>query len=302
MRVMWQLAQVAGALAETGAGWAVLKGPVLVEELYDGRPGQRAYADLDLLVEPAAFGDAVQALEELGAEVLDRNWRMLRRDLRGELHYWLPGGTPLDLHWHVINMYRGRMQVHIPDLVGRSRRVDLGGVEVPTLDAEDGILHLALHAALGGGDRLLWLSDVRRAVATWRPAWETVEARARAWRIGAPVGLILDRSRQVLGADIPPDVARRLLGRRAAGVARWVDRLSPWQYGMGRVAAPSRLVARGIGHGLVGGLAWVAWRSVRNLDPHQARRASSFTPQGDEQDRAAYIAAVVAQGRRGARG
>lgn len=297
MRVMWELARVGSALDRAGFRWAVIKGPVLVETLYASLPGRRAYFDLDLLVDPAAFADALAVLDSLGARLLDRNWRVLRRDMRGELHLLLSGGTPLDLHWHLINMYRGRMRIDTSEVVGRVRRVDLGGVAIPTLDAADGIVHLALHAALAGGDRLLWLKDIERAAAVWRPDWETVVERARRWNVGAPVGLLLSRSTEVLDADIPSWVPARLGARGAIRIARWVDGISPWEYGMGRVAAPTRILARSVGHGLIGGIAWIAWRSLRNLDPQQELRASTFTAQGNERDREAFVDAVLAEGR-----
>ena len=297
MRVAHGLVQVRAVLDAVGCEWAVIKGPAAVEILYEGVPGRRAYGDLDLLVHPAGFADAVDALNELGAKLLDRNWKVLRRDMRGEVHLALPSGVLIDLHWNLINMYRGRMRIDSAEVIARRRHVEAGGLGFPSLDAEDATLHLALHAALSGGDRLLWLKDLERAVAIWRPDWELVIERADRWSVGPPVGLLLARAHNVLSAEVPHTVTDRLIGGGMRRIARLVDRVSPWEYGMGRLAAPTRLMARSVGKGAVGAPAWVLWRAIRNLDRGQERRSLTFTPRGDERDRQAFMDAVVAIGR-----
>jgi hypothetical protein len=167
---------------------------------------------------------------------------------------------------------------------------------VPTLDAVDGTIHLAFHAAYSGGDRLLWLKDVERAAAIWMPDWEELVHRAVQANVGRAVGLILERSRQVLHADIPEHIGLSLVGRPMLRFAEALDRVSPWQYGFGRLAAPTRLLSRGIGHGFWGGTGWILSRVIRNMDPWQEQRTSTFRPRGDARDREAFIAAVSATG------
>lgn len=288
-----ELLKVARAFGARDIPWLAVKGPVLVESLYGGQPGRRGYYDVDVLVHPAAFADAVGALEEVGAELQDRNWRMLRRDMRGEVLYRLPAGTPLDLHWHLVNMYRLRMRVDASAMIDRARPMQLATSSIPSPGPEDNVLYLALHAALSGGDRLLWLKDIERAAAIGDPDWNVVVARARSWRVAPAVGLMLARARSVLGAPIPETVAPRLIGRTSRAVAGMVERISPWAYGMGRTAAPTRLVARSIGHGLLVGSAWVGWRSLRNLDPGQESRSSAFREDGDRDDWLAFVEAVT---------
>jgi hypothetical protein len=86
----------APVLDATGARWAVIKGPAAVEILYSA-PGQRAYNDLDLLVDPGAFRDVLTALEASGSELLDRNWAR-SREMLGDSP--APAPAPLDLHWN----------------------------------------------------------------------------------------------------------------------------------------------------------------------------------------------------------
>ena len=294
--IMWALARVRSALDETGSPWAVVKGPMVAELLYDD-PGERTYGDLDVLVEASGFDRALDGLRGHGARLLDRNWRVLRRDMRGEVHLELPSGSLLDLHWHLVNMYRGRICIDTAAMLSRVEKVDLKGVTAPTLDATDSLIHLALHGTLSGGDRLLWTSDVARG--TWRrpPDWDELVFRAEAWKIGPPVGLMLRRAREVLNADIPSEVPEKLLGRSYGKLARVVEWASPWERAGGRLTTPALVLTRSMGFGLAGAGRWFIWRAIRNLDPREPRASSSFTPGGDASDYSAYVRAVVASSR-----
>lgn len=293
LRSTWDLAQLVKILGPTGVPWVVVKGPAAVELTYGGRGG-RSYIDLDLLVHPAGFGPVIEALEANGLALLDRNWAVLRRDMRGEVHHRGPSGLEVDLHWNLVNMYRGRMRIGTGELLGRSVPVRLAGVDVRTLDPTDSLVHLCLHAAISGGDRMIWLKDIERAVAVRPPDWDELVVRSRRWKVSAPVGLMLERAAAFLGAAVPAAVLQALLGRGTPLVVRVVDRLSPWPRALGRLASPNRLMARSMGQGILGGGAWLVVRSFRNLDPGQEEAASAFTPGGDERDRAAFIAAVMA--------
>jgi hypothetical protein len=297
MRMIHSVHLAGRVLDDAACEWAIVKGPALVELVYEGIPGRRPYGDLDILVHPADFRTAIERLTAEGATLHDRNWKVLRRDLRGEVHVSLQNGVLIDLHWNLINMYRGRMSIDSAEVIARRRKVQIGPLVLPSLEPEDALLHLALHAALSGGDRLLWLVDIERAVTTWSPTWERVVERARRWRIAAPVGLMLARAGDVLDASVPNAVTDELIGPGMRRLVRWVERFSPWQYGMGRLAAPTRLMARSVGKGPVGAPAWIAWRVIRNMDPGQERRSLTFTPRGTDRDREAFVDAVVAIGR-----
>jgi len=295
LRVLWELTRLQPVLDATGVPWAVIKGPAAVERLYEV-PGRRSYQDLDLLVEPSGFADVLAALQSYGSSVLDRNWTVLRRDLLGEVHLRLPGGTPLDLHWNLINMNRGRMWIDSREVLARSVTADIGSLAVRVLEREDMLLHHAVHAALSGGDKLLWLKDVERVATVLQPDWPTLVDRARAWGVAAPAGLILARTRDVLDAPIPAAVPRALLGRPAMRLVRVVERISPWELSVGRLTAASHVVSRSISHGPGGAAMWFIRRSLKRLDPREPEASSAFTARGDEVDRQAFIEAVVGSG------
>jgi hypothetical protein len=289
----WELSRLKATLDPTGVPWVVIKGPVAVELLYGGRGG-RLYQDVDILVDPSGFREVLAALEASGLRQLDRNWAVLRRDMRGEVHYGGATGLEIDLHWNLVNMYRGRMRISTRELLGRAAEVRLAGVDVSTLDPTDSLIHLCVHAAISGGDRILWMKDIERAVAVRPPDWDDLVARARRWHVAAPAGLMLARSARFLGAGVPGEVVSDLVGPGAMRFIRGIDRLFPWQRALGRLTSPNRLMARSIGQGPAGASVWLIVRSIRNLDPRQEQASSAFTPGGDDRDRAAFIAAVMA--------
>ena len=294
---LWQLTRIATTLHAADVRWVVVKGPVLVDLLH-GPLGRRHYKDLDVLVHPAEFRVAIAALEADGGALLDRNWPLLRRDQRAQVHVATPSGLDLDLHWDLVNTNRRRMAIDTDAILGRRETVDLGGLSVPTLDPTDSLIHLAVHAAVSGGDKLLWIKDIERSAARRPPDWDALVERARAWHVAGSVGLMLDRAMRVLRADVPADVPRALLGRRLRDLVELLDRVEPLETSKGG-PTPGRTVARAIGHGAVGGTVVMAKRFQRHFDPREPARSSPFTPAGTDADREAYLDGVVSDGARG---
>jgi len=215
-----------GALMDAeGIAWLSFKGPVVAELLY--RPTVlRTFQDLDLLVHQEEFPRAIAALEREGGILLDRNWRLIGREGRAQLHVALPLQTEADVHWHVLNRHgiRSSFTLDISGAVDRRRWIDVEGLTVPTFDAVDTLVHLALHAALGGADRLSWFEDIRRSIQIESPAWDAVIDRARGWGAGASVAITFRRARRALGAEVPEWVLRELDGSRFhRSVGLWIE-------------------------------------------------------------------------------
>jgi hypothetical protein len=292
MRILWALARLQPILERSDARWAVVKGPALVELAY-GDPGRRTYSDLDVLVEPRRFRDVVSQLESAGIKLLDRNWKVIRREAFGELHFLLPGSLLLDLHWSLVTIYRGRTSMNSTEILDRRQRVVLAGIPAWSLDPIDTALHVAVHAALSGADKLIWTKDIDLALRIMGSDWQTLGDRAERWGVAAPVGLMLLRTAKTLGTPVPAGLADRLLGHWYRAILAFVDRISPWQQAFGRVTTPSLLLARSIGQGPLGSAAWLARRSIRNLDPREPIASLAFTPRGSAADREAFFEAVI---------
>lgn len=220
------LAKLGAALDDAGLPWAVLKGPALVEISYRGVA--RGYSDLDLLVSPRDLGAAVDVLRAGGAGVPEGQWGSLLRDAKGELSLVLGEGPVLDLHWHVVfhRSARERFMISTEELLDRRRRVRLGGVWAWVLEPVDFSAHLALHASFQGAQRLRRLLDIERTLAHQATDWPLLVERCHRWKVGLPVGVLLNCARETLVAAVPSEVVRELTGKGAGHVI--ARQLSGW--------------------------------------------------------------------------
>ena len=245
MRVTAALASTADALDGAGVRWLVFKGPVLSEVVYRVSE-MRLYRDLDLLVARRDFGTSVRALEASGSSLLDHNWPLIRRDGYGELNLVERYGTPLDLHWQLLfsQALRDEFPVPVDQVIERAVEVQIRGRSVRTLDPTDSLLHVSFHAALGGGDRLIWLKDVEQSIRHRAPDWDELVVRARAWRVGVLVAMMLERAERSVGAELPDGVVEALTPERPwRAVTAAADRLFPPMRSRGG-GNPARMLAR----------------------------------------------------------
>ena len=312
LRALADLPALVSLLDGLDAGWVVVKGPVLVEGVYR-RPDVRSYVDLDVFVDPGALPAVLDGLKDAGAALVDQNWTLIRRQVRGEISLVLRHGTALDLHWHPFNEQRVRDAFRLPmvELLERARRVDVNGVPTSTLDAEDTLIHLAAHAGLGGGYRLVWFKDLEQVVANDPPDWDEVVRRCRRSGLSLLVATMLARARTVLGAAVPADVPPALAPPGWRNVIAVADRLSPPQRSFGHTLTARTAVAatRRSGAASVAELARVVWADVvrpaaadpRSVwrDRRAARQPGSsrpnplLLPAGDPEDRDAFLRLVA---------
>lgn len=284
MAALGDLSATGEALDAADLRWLVLKGPVLTESYY-GAPHRRGYADVDLVVPGRDLERAVTALETAGGVLLDRNWALLAAEKTGALHVRMPFGTVIDLHWRLLGRARTRFRLNPAGLLERAERTRIGDVEVSVAAPTDLVAFVALDAALAGAHRLVWLADLDR-IARAGVDWDDLVSRANAWRATAPIGLILRRTRSVLGAPIPDEVLRDLDPGWVGSADRFLS--VPRS---GRRALLTRLPGRVAGmrtRKMITTLAVSAWRAARSPGPYEALR-----PAGDHTDRAAYFEAAA---------
>lgn len=316
MRALADLAWLRVELESKGIDWVVMKGPILAELAY-GTSSVRTYTDLDVLVDPAAFGETVRALEIAGASLIDQNWPMMHAEERGELSMILPHGTPLDLHWHVFMTpeLRSEFPVATRVLLSHRRKVTIANQSIPTLDETDTLVHLATHATFAGGHRLAWLKDIERLVASEQPDWSELVERAHTSSLDAPVAIALARSQRVLGTL----VSDRALASMYRGIA-WqrgiaaLDRVRPPHYAQPGVLSASLLLrstrstsTRSVSHFVRSTFRFARRDLLANPEhPWRARGARASAPSppnplhlttGGHRDRLRYFAAVADSGR-----
>ena len=262
------LVALADRLGAAGVPWLMVKGPVLAELSY-AQPEQRPYGDLDVLVSPGSLRAAVAALEAGGWVVLDRNWTLALHRMVGELHLTGPLGTLVDLHWSLQNRESRRRQVRVgtSTLFERGTTVTLRGLAVRTLSPADTLVHLCLHAAGDGADRLMHLADIAALLPDRPDGWAEVLVTAQEWGVGEAMAIVLQRTAYELDVDVPAATIRRLSpspGPRLAETA--VHRLWP----VAGAAQPHGPAAR-----------WARWRldggAVHWPMPHRRRTTVPFT-------------------------
>ncbi len=245
--------------------WLTFKGAVLSLTAHPA-PGLRTFTDIDALVAPASLRSACERLAAAGWKLLDYDDMLAARPLPGEMHWLSPFGLGVDLHWSMINLESRRIRFSIPveSLIERRTTVSLGLAEVPALDPLDALVHVCVHSSLDGANRLLQLVDAD-ALARQVTDWTQLAARAKEWRAGAQVWLVLSRSRALLDTPVPADLATLLGvpgGLRAFLSA--VDRVTPVatvrsEHGF------ARLVARALRPGLAATGAAVVRNAVQGV-------------------------------------
>ena len=308
LRALHDLRIAGAALDDAGIAWASFKGPVLAEHTYR-RHDLRSYSDLDLLVPPTRFREAIAVLERNGGEVLDRNWRLIRERMSGEVHVRLPTGTLADLHWHLFNRVERRrcFPLDTGDVLSRAVVVDVDGVAARTLSPEDTLVHLALHACMSGGTQLLWCKDLEQAVTNASINWDAVVERAVEWRAGPPTAVMLSAASRALDFPVDDEVLRRLSpGPLWRHLTRFADRWSPpEQWSGGRsirrdLCLASREDDRASAVELMRRIGSLVKKRDRGA-PHPTDRdpsnpVSLHHPDGDTRDQAAYFAALESNG------
>jgi hypothetical protein len=299
LRVLADLDGARDALSARDVPFLVIKGPVLSEHLYPSAD-LRTYEDLDLLIPPRSFERAVEALREAGSLLLDRNWELTRADTRGQLHLQLPMGTLADAHWHLLNRgsVREGFAIRTDELFERAREVEVGDRSLPTLDPVDTLLHVALHAALSGGDRLIWLKDIERVLLVEQPPWEAVIERAKAWKAGRSVAIAFARSRRSLGAPVPDEALDALFASHAwRRISDGIDRRFPTEGSVGR-ETPAVLWAqltRDTGAATARAFASRASRRLRSMAHGGSSPGAIFTSSGTKEDEATFLRQVASQ-------
>ena len=197
MRMLVDLQEVTETLEQACIPHAVLKGPVLAGPLY-GDPYLRGSSDLDLLVPRKRRAEVAAALR-LGQ--LSATFEEADAADSGQISALLPRGTPLDLHWELVNDPAARRETGLDTAAVLSRRrfVDVRGVPTSTLDTEDTVLHLVSHALVSGGHRLVWYVDLDRALRDPHLDLTVLAQRAADARLGTGLTVLTRRCHRYLG-------------------------------------------------------------------------------------------------------
>jgi hypothetical protein len=220
--------EVVRALAGAGIEAILLKGPAILDQLYD-LGEHRPYVDCDLLI-PAAAEPAVAAvLRQLGFAP-GAGFGIADPGVADE-HEWHRGGDHLDLHGSLSGVAVPAESVW-PILTVDARWLRVAGRRVRVLGPGALALLLALHAATDGPAGEKPLDDLRRGLirlgdTTWREAAELARALDALPAFGAGMGLLPEGARRLarLGVDPGHDVAIALRALAAPPLAHSLERI-----------------------------------------------------------------------------
>jgi Uncharacterised nucleotidyltransferase len=278
-----QTVQIAEAMGRRGIRAVVLKGPAFSRLLYNSL-GERAYSDIDLLIDPAAFVLAEQLLASVGFERFELDALARQTDpivaqaagAAGAAHAvtWIRRRDNL-----LVDLHDSLPQVALPaaeawQVLGRhTQEITLSSGRVETLDTSATAMLVALHAAHHGPAWGQAVTDLERATQRFESQqWSAALALARSLGCEAAfaVGLgLTERGREIAAAlalSTEPTPAYRLLWSGAPWSAHIVQALTSEQSIRRRIMLAAR----------------VAWPS-----PNALRRGSALARKG----RAGLVAA-----------
>jgi ABC-2 type transport system ATP-binding protein len=242
-------AEAVRALTAEGVDTILLKGPSIARALYE-HGGERAYCDVDVLVQPGRLEAAGKTLTRLGyapieEPVLDaeghhaRTWMRQQPRAVVDLHRTLPGveATPEKV-WDSLSR--------------RTEYLEVGGLEMRVLVKPALALHLTLHAVSHGPDVTEPIRDLECALDQWGiDVWRG--ARDLADEFGARMlfkaGLMLVAAGKQLcdeldiGSDLPADLALATCGPPGSAALYRFRHAAGWQQRMamlGRQIVPPR--------------------------------------------------------------
>jgi hypothetical protein len=152
---------VLAGLRDRGLACALVKGPSMARRHPPGWP--RPYADLDVLVSPDDYGEAVACAEGMGFVQSERSipqWSWFDRICRegGNLHSG--SGGNIDFHHH-IPPWALASHFTVTDIIARATPVDFYGIEVGFGQPEDLLVISAFHILND-----LWKGKI--GLASWR--------------------------------------------------------------------------------------------------------------------------------------
>ncbi len=226
-----ELKRVLVALAAAEITPILFKGAVLAYTVYPG-PACRQMGDLDLWLKAEEMPRGQAALEALGYRQHIKETRppaFQERHL-GEIQMIgvHPGSILVELHWSAFAGVWSDRVAAVDHAAIRARAVPVTVAGQPALApaSEDAIIQLAVHLAVNhqmATPGVRSLLDVALLARTQPVDWAVVADRARAWRVGTSVWLVLQLTAELIGlteaapavARLTPDPVRRhLLARR----------------------------------------------------------------------------------------
>ncbi|HKP36055.1 MAG TPA: nucleotidyltransferase family protein [Pyrinomonadaceae bacterium] len=206
-----ELTSLTHALSEAGIETIVFKGPALAVSAY-GNLALRRFIDLDVMVRRA---DVVRAIEVLAArgyqtpKPLSSEQQELLIKTQHSLQF-TRGRLIVELHWQV-SSHLFASSVTAEELWQNVETVEVHNANVKTLATEDLLFSLCVHGSRHLWQRLAWICDIDRIIAT-RPQldWTSLLNRARQARAERMFLLGPALAAHLLGTRLPETVTEAI--------------------------------------------------------------------------------------------
>jgi hypothetical protein len=167
-----------------GVPVVLIQGAALLVQLYDD-PGLRPLTDIDLWVPSEEKDHLLAVLSRLGFQTIPQTSGLLRK-----------GDLLIDVHTHLLGVERIRSRRFLlsqsqEEILRACHRQLLGDREILCLNERDQVIFLTLHAIKHYFERLIWLADLARLVASWEDSvWEAARQRAECLGQAQLIGLL----------------------------------------------------------------------------------------------------------------
>lgn len=163
-----RLIELIGLLESSGIPVLPFKGPVLAQTAY-GNLALRQYIDLDILVQPKHFDEAVEILVANGFKAFGRAGKIRRGasflGRKKDIGLIGPDDVRVELHWK-LSGFHFALPVEIDRLWSRLEKVELAGASLSTLCFEDRFIYLCLHGSRHAWEKFAWVCDLHELYLT----------------------------------------------------------------------------------------------------------------------------------------
>ncbi len=193
-----------------------LKGLMLAESVY-GNLAIREYGDLDILVSDTDYPEAERLLFTLGYDFNPYVDTEPTPRFQSGHHSSLlnpQNGIYLELHWELIERYRGIMQMKdVPP--EQITTTDFEDRRVTVFEPEFLLLYLCVHGYKHQWERLFWLCDVAEVIHAHPDLdWQTVLQLANEYHLEKILALGLYLVEDILECEVPASVRAKLFPDR----------------------------------------------------------------------------------------
>jgi hypothetical protein len=221
--------EICELLDSAGIPALAFKGPTLAVQAY-GDVSLRHFVDLDLLVQPRHFDEAVTVLRSAGyhpvekASLLKRKTRFFTRKKDVGL-VSEDRRVRIELHWKLSGTHFA-MPLEIDQLWKRLDSVTMGGTKLNALPFSDLFAYLCLHGSRHGWGKFLWVADINELINAVEAQgtqidWHDVRQHARKHGCEKALELGIVLIEKFFGRRMDyPDIERILTDERLTVIAR----------------------------------------------------------------------------------